>query len=134
MSLIPPFAERIALQIRETAARAVIYLYQFGDLAGDPRFRRIMASVVRAFEDPAHWQNLHAQALSHHADGQFDEAARMYEEAKQVVQRDPRFLEPAQRTDLLRYLDVLAADARRSKPLVAIHEAARTVVRQDNKP
>jgi len=47
-----------------------------------------MAAVVAQFGDDAHWENFQAQALSHHADGEFERAAKFYARAIACIQND----------------------------------------------
>lgn len=111
------FRQQITFQLRRTAARAVEFLFRRGELNSDPEFRRLMAGVVAAFGDRSHWESFFAQALSHHADGEFEHAITMYQEAEAVIQRDERVNKLAEWIERTEEINRLKACAGRREPV-----------------
>jgi hypothetical protein len=111
------FSKAIELQLRRTAAWSVTFLFHHAQLNHAPEFRRLMASVVRTFNDHSHWESFWAQALSCHADNEFDEAARFYREAQAVINRDKRVRDLPEWVRTLTFIDSLAALAEQRRGL-----------------
>lgn len=96
------YRDLIFHQIRKTAAFSVISMWGRNTLGGEnSEARRTFARVVAQFEDDPHWENFMALAISHHAEGEFEEAIRYYELAKQSILGDPNVVnEPNWQTTL----------------------------------
>jgi len=112
------FQEHILVQIRRTAAFSVLFLHDANELSGkNDSFRRKLAQIVEQFEGDMHWENFMACALSYHADGQFESAAKKYEEAEDCIRRDKRFCEQPNSQALLQRVCELKGRASRREPL-----------------
>ncbi|MEI6655581.1 MAG: hypothetical protein WCP45_12500 [Verrucomicrobiota bacterium] len=87
------FMGKIMNQIRTTAANAIIFSMQGQDWdQRDSAATRTLARVVAAFDNPSpdpHWECSWAQALAHHADGEFRDADALYQRAIDSIRNDP---------------------------------------------
>lgn len=83
------FSETILMQVRHTAAFAILALKNDGLLSLHSGFRRRLALVAAQFSDDDHWETYAAQAYSCHADREFPRAVELYNKAIAIIHADP---------------------------------------------
>lgn len=86
------YQHEIQGQIRRTAAMSIMFLRELGKIDEETaEFRRRLAQVLEQFSDDRHWETWSALAMSAHADGQFGEAAELYQRAVDMIRADDGF-------------------------------------------
>jgi Domain of unknown function (DUF4365) len=88
---VTQFKTKILDQLRATAAFSILYSVKSGDSTPeDKAFRRRLARIVEQFVGDRHYENFWSRACSSHADGNYELAKALYEQAIQCILDDPR--------------------------------------------
>ena len=115
---VSKYADKIQTQLRRTAATSLLFLHRLNELNKNQEFRRRLARIVEQFDDDPHWENFMSRALSHHADEEFDNAARMYERAIQVIKNDQRVRDKPEWKSYVDEIEQLKRKAEAKEPVV----------------